>query len=284
MSPRVILVTDREHAELTTGDRLYAAALHDLGAEVRPVVWNDPDWARRADGDIVVMRAAWDVADSPDRWTEYRAFISRLEDHPGIVCNQPDVLRWDLDKAHFGELLVAGLEMPETVVIERPEEAEPIMAARGWSRAVLKPTVGCSGHGVTLLGPEGLPPTLPISVGRWMVQEFLPEIAHGELDVVLIDGQVSHMIRKVPAEGEFRSNWAFGSIWKPEPVPAPAAEAALQAAAHFPSPPHYMRVDGVLTAHGFRLLECEVGTPSLFFTLVPEAAARMARATLARLR
>jgi glutathione synthase/RimK-type ligase-like ATP-grasp enzyme len=47
-------------------------------------------------------------------------------------------------------------------------------------------------------------------VERVLVQEFLPEIAAGELAGVFFDGVFSHGLRRVPATGEFRINARYG--------------------------------------------------------------------------
>ncbi len=44
-----------------------------------------------------------------------------------------------------------------------------------------------------------------------LVQEFLPEIAEGEVSLVYFDGVFSHAIRKCPPAGEFRVNSRFGA-------------------------------------------------------------------------
>lgn len=284
MPPRVILVTDQNNLDLTKSDRIYAAALRELGAEVRVLAWDAPAWAARPEADIVVVRSTWDTWTAPDRWRAFDAFLAQLATLDAMVCNPPAVLRWGGDKERFAELDSTGLRLPATIGVDSPAEAHAAMARAGWSQAVLKPTVGGSGYGVSLLRAGEPPPAdLPASASRWVVQEFLPQIALGELNVVVIDGQVSHMVRKTPAQGEWRSNWRFKPDWRLEPVDSQAADAARRAAGFFAEPPLYMRVDGVVTETGFVVLECEVESPSLFFLFAPDAAMRMARATLARL-
>lgn len=285
MPARVILVTDQDNLSLTKSDQIYAAALRDLGAEVMILAWDDAAWASRPRADIVVVRSTWDTWTGPERWDAFEGFLARLETLDAVVCNAPAVLRWGGDKARFSELASVGLQLPASIGIQSPVEAHAAMARAGWDQAVLKPTVGGSGYGVSLLrAGEPLPGDLPSSAGRWLLQEFLPDIATGELNVVVIDGQVSHMVRKTPAQGEWRSNWRFKPDWRLETVNETAAEAARRAVGFFPEPPLYMRVGGVVTDSGFILLECEVESPSLFFFFEPDAALRMARATLARRR
>ena len=113
-----------------------------------------------------------------------------------------------------------------------------------------------------------------------MLQPFYPEIAKGELNLVLIDGEPSHMIRKVPAENEWRSNWKFKPTWTLEPIAPKVAEAARKVMKRFSEPPLYARVDGIMVDNAFLLLEVEVVSPSLFIPFYPEAAHLLATATL----
>jgi glutathione synthase len=43
-----------------------------------------------------------------------------------------------------------------------------------------------------------------------MVQAFLPSVAQGDKRIVLVDGQVSGAINRIPGAGEIRSNLAAG--------------------------------------------------------------------------
>ena len=43
-----------------------------------------------------------------------------------------------------------------------------------------------------------------------MVQPFIPEVSEGDKRIVLVDGEVTGAINRVPGKGEFRSNLAQG--------------------------------------------------------------------------
>ena len=127
--------------------------------------------------------------------------------------------------------------------------------------------------------------------GPVLVQAWMPTILdRGELSVVLIDGRVSHAVRKVPAKGEFRVQIEFGGTYTPtEPT---AREAGVARDAHDAAarahnggePLLYARVDLVEpTPDTPAVIELELIEPELFFPNVPEAAPRFADALLARL-
>lgn len=283
----VSLITDNDHKDLTVSDQLYADALRQAGCEVEVVVWDNPSWLRE-DGpektDAVIFRSAWDTWQSVERHQEFLSFIEDVSARTRNMFNSADVLRWGLVKTGTADLAPLGIDLPVTITTSTPEDAEGILLNQGWQRAVLKPAVGASGYGVTMI-EQGKPieKELPPTPGPWIVQEFLPEIRDGELNVVLFNGQVSHMIRKTPAQGEWRSNWAFKPTWTALPVEPAAAEVAQRALSLFTTPPLYARVDGVMVDNRFVVLELELVDPSLFFVFEPEAAKRFANATLERI-
>ena len=283
----VSLITDSEHNDLTVSDQLYADALRKAGCDVKAVVWDDPSWIQNEGpekADAVIFRSAWDTWQSIERHQQFLSFIKTVDSRTSHLFNAADTLRWGLMKTGMADLACLDIDLPTTIAIPTPAEAEGVLADQGWTRAVLKPAIGASGYGVTLIEKDK--PTkrdLPSTPGPWLVQEFLPEIKDGELNVVLFNGQVSHMIRKVPAKGEWRSNWAFKPTWVVEPTVPVAAETAQRALSLFDDPPLYARVDGVMVNNRFVVLELELVDPSLFFVFEPEAAEHFARATLERI-
>src|SRR5207249_663883 len=103
-----------------------------------------------------------------------------------------------------------------TVVLERPDDLPDIIAARGWDRAIVKPTVSASGHDTALVD-LGTAPQIARALAdgrrRWpaMVQPFIEAVRTvGEWSLVFIDGQFSHAAIKRPAQGDFRVQKAYG--------------------------------------------------------------------------
>ena len=119
--------------------------------------------------------------------------------------------------------------------------------------------------------------------GDVLVQEFLPEIAEGELSLVYFDGVFSHAIRKRPPKGEFRSNSRYGPTRHPETPPIDVTDQGAACLRTLPELPLYARVDGVLRDGQLIVLEVEVLEPALFMEFDPLSAERFADATLKRL-
>src|SRR5262249_23070240 len=130
------------------------------------------------------------------------------------VFNPPEMVLWNLDKRYLFELAGKGVHVPRMRVV--PNDLAAITAVYdefGWEQAVIKPTVGASGHevegarGVALAGAGGRGRS-PV-----IVQELLPELSQtGELSCVFFGGEFSHAFVKQPTAGEFRINSQYGGV------------------------------------------------------------------------
>jgi len=132
--------------------------------------------------------------------------------------------------------------MPDTLVVNDPyhvrnlpEKIFPLMfsefmpatlvtADRGAIRTflaehheiVIKPLHGHGGHGVLKVktGDSNLDSLLEMTFEQAQVpiiaQRFLPEVKDGDRRVILIDGKVSGILGRIPAEGEIRANFRVG--------------------------------------------------------------------------
>ncbi len=116
-----------------------------------------------------------------------------------------------------------------------------------------------------------------------VVQEFLPEIAEGELSLVYFDGVFSHALRKRPPPGEFRSNSRYRPTRTAETPPGERDVQGAACLATLPAMPLYARVDGVVRDGVLIVIEVEVLEPALFMEFDPPSAERFAEATLKRL-
>lgn len=115
------------------------------------------------------------------------------------------------------------------------------------------------------------------------MQEFLPEIADGELSLVYFDGVFSHALRKRPPPGEFRSNSRYKPMRTAETPPPDITQQGAACLATLPAMPLYARVDGVVRDGTLIVIEVEVLEPALFMDFDPPSADRFAEATLRRL-
>ena len=284
MSPHIVLATAADDPAITPSDRLYADALERRGCRVTGAPWDGPR-AAFAGADAVVLRSTWGYFRTLDDfkvWTEAMAASTRL-------FNSIDLVRWNLRKDYVEKLAASGVRVPRSFVV--PCEVAAIgrvLDETGWALAVVKPASGASGHSVELLQRA----TLAAQVAGLadearqagvVVQEFLPEIAEGEVSLVYFDGVFSHAIRKRPPPGEFRTNSRYKPIRTAEVPPRDVTQQGAACLATLPEMPLYARVDGVVRDGTLIVIEVEVLEPALAMDVDPPSAERFAEATLRRL-
>jgi glutathione synthase/RimK-type ligase-like ATP-grasp enzyme len=279
----IVLATASDQPEITVSDRLYAEALERRGFSVVGAPWDGPRTA--FDGAAaVVIRSTWGYYRASDAfrdWTEAMAAASRLFNPIGLV-------RWNLRKDYIGKLAAASVRVPQTHFVAcAVETIDKVFAETGWSRAVVKPLTGASGYSVELVAREGIAGAVSrlaaeARASGVLVQEFLPEIADGELSLVYFDGIFSHAVRKRPPHGEFRVNSRFGATRSAERPSRAVTEQGAAALRLLPELPLYARVDGVVRDGQLIVIEVEVLEPALFLDFDPGSAERFAAATIAR--
>lgn len=284
MAPHIVLATAADDPGITASDRLYADALERHGCRVTGAPWDGPREAF-AGVDAVVLRSTWGyyrALDAFRAWTEQVAATTRL-------FNSIELVRWNLRKDYVGKLEASGVRVPRSFVVAcDAASVERVFADTGWERAVVKPASGASGYSVELLQRATVAAQVAslsdeARAAGVVVQEFLPEIADGELSLIYFDGVFSHAIRKRPPPGEFRSNSRYGPTRTAE---MPSFEVTQQGAAclaTLPARPLYARVDGVVREGILIVIEVEVLEPALFMEFDPPSAERFAEATLRHL-
>jgi glutathione synthase/RimK-type ligase-like ATP-grasp enzyme len=196
---KVALVTCARLGRIDPDDEPLAAALAGRGAAVEAPVWNDPaiDWSAF---DLVCTRATWDYHLDREgflRWLERVAAESRLVHAPGVV-------RWNSHKRYLADLERRGIPVTPTRFVDAGTTVDlrQLLAEEGWTDAVLKPAVGLDSFGVMRVEPASLDAAQAhlgtTLAGRdAMVQPYLASVAdHGERCVVMLDGHLSHAVRK----------------------------------------------------------------------------------------
>jgi glutathione synthase/RimK-type ligase-like ATP-grasp enzyme len=284
MRLHIVLATSADDPEITASDRLYADALERRGCRVTGAAWDGPRDAF-AGADAVVLRSTWGYYRALDAfrdWTESMAATTRL-------FNPIELVRWNLRKDYVAKLDAAGVRVPRSFVVPcDAESVQRVFDKTGWSRAVVKPASGASGHSVELLqratiGRQVAGLSDEARAAGVVVQEFLPEITDGELSLVYFDGVFSHALRKRPPPGEFRSNSRFNPTRTAETPSPEVMQQGASCLATLPAMPLYARVDGVVRDDMLIVIEVEVLEPALFMEFAPPSAERFAEATLKRL-
>lgn len=263
-------------------DALAVAVLESEGLTVQAVRWDDADadWLAYA---LIVIRSPWDYF---RRLPEFLAWLNRLEALGAPVHNPIPVLRDNLDKAYLVRLQEQGVAVTPTVLIKRglAPSLTALLAQRGWDEAVAKPAVSGAAFETWRVSRSSVERSQArfaelVCERDMLVQPYLTDIAEGgEWSLVFFHGEFSHALRKFPASGDFRVQQYHGGSLTEATAPPELIATATELLTHVPGPLLYARVDGVMTAEGFLLMELELIEPELFLRTHPAAPARFARA------
>jgi glutathione synthase/RimK-type ligase-like ATP-grasp enzyme len=263
---------------MTPEGQLLIAELKSLGVNAQPLIWDDPsvDWSLPK---VCVIRETWDYHHRRD---EFVAWAERVGSQTTLL-NSAEVVRWNSHKGYLRELEARRVPIVPTVWLDAGTDANlaHIMSSNSWGEVVIKPAVSASAFETIQIGSEQVNEGQAhidrlLSSRDLMVQPFIPSVRdYGERSLIFIDGQLSHVVRRTPAlhPEEGKNPWE-ATIVEPTREEAEMAAQMLLAAGH---PTLYARVDIVRDeANSIRLMELELVEPSLFLTLAPYAAKRLA--------
>lgn len=310
----IALITGTMQDGSASGDELQAIAgavdaplteaLESRGLRVHHPTWHDPSVAW-ASYDLALVRTTWDYIDQRDAFVAWAARAGSQT----RLWNPPEVLRWNTHKAYLRELEERGVAVVPTAWLapgDQPDLGE-LLAHRGWKHAVIKPAVSSGSIGMLRVGLdvdvvpadeasaaasgagevdlatatrhlEGL-----LAAGDVLVQPYLAAVEdRGELSVVVVDGEVTHAVRKLPRAGEYRIQETFGGRYVVEEVDPEVATMARRIVAAADRPLLTVRVDLLEDDGRYLLTELEATEPDLFLTSVPEAAEPIVAAILGR--
>lgn len=259
-------------------DRRLIDALGRRGVDAEPLTWSDDvDWGSY---DLAVLRSTWDYV---DRLPEFLRALERIEGSGCRVRNPRDAVTWNSDKRYLDDLAEWGVPVVPVIrtAASDPDAAVRAVAAAGWRELVVKPTVGVGGSGVIRLPASGLADHLREVGGAMLVQPFAAAVAdEGEYSYAVIGGEVSHVLRKRPAPGDFRAHGIYGgSVAAHAPVPEDLG-AIRRIYELLPFDLDYARIDVVRHDGRLAVLELELIEPILYLGLAREADERLAAAVL----
>ncbi len=276
-------------------DRPLEDALRAAGATVHHPVWDDERFDFEA-LDACLIRTTWDYEHRRDAfvsWSMRTASRTRF-------FNPPDVIAWNTHKSYLRDLHEAGIPSIPTVWIDRGDSVDlaAVLSEHAWERGFLKPVVGSTARATFRFNAcdstlDAAQRFIDERLDReaMMIQPYLERVErHGEESIMLVDGDITHAVRKTPVPGDYRVQDDFGAT--DAPMEPGAAESDLarrimaMVADRFGIPPLlYGRVDLLRDADGAPMLnELELVEPSFFFRHEPCAAERLATALIERTR
>jgi len=249
-------------------------ALRDRGLVAETWAWDDADvdWSETR---MVLLRSTWNYYEDLDAFLAWAARV----DEATTLHNPVEVLIWNTHKRYLLELCKLDVPVVPTELVVRGDTTQlaELCTARGWRDIVVKPAVAAASFGAYMTNADD------IDQGRFaalvaerdtLVQPFVESVrSHGERSVVVIDGQITHSVRKEPRFGDDDE-----SVSGPHPIAPDDAKLVHDAIAAIPGEGTllYTRVDIVRDTDGAPMVsELELAEPSLFFPYSDEALARM---------
>ena len=288
MNKKVALITWAGLARGTESEQLLALRLGAHGVDAPMTDWRDPSIDFGA-FDLLVLRSPWDYHLREQEFCEWLGGAARR----APVLNSVQTVLWNRNKLYLRELESRGVEIAPTCFVaggEQPNQHE-MKRVESWTRVVVKPAVSASAYKTWLFEREGLP--LPERLAQLMqgeaflLQEFIPEVqTQGEISFIYIDGDYSHAVLKLPANGDFRVQKEFGGSARLCSPPPSLVRQANEIADFVPQVREslYCRLDAVERDGKLMLMELELIEPELFLGLAEGAAERLAEAIVKRMR
>ena len=260
-------------------------ALERQGLRVTRRDWADPAHGWQ-DTRSVLFRTTWDYF---HRFGEFSPWLDQVSRNARLF-NEAALIRWNLDKHYLGDLARAGVNVVPTAYVERgdPRSLAHVVAETGWDELILKPAIsGAARHTYRFSADEAAVHECTfgelVEQEAMMLQPFQHQVLEqGETSLMVLDGHVTHAIRKTPKSGDFRVQDDWGGTVHPH-VPSAEETAFAEAAVRaVPFDVLYARVDAIRDNSGrLAIMELEMIEPELFFRFAP-AAADVLAAGLAR--
>ncbi len=277
LSLRIAFITYSGEPDIAADDLPLASELEKRGLAVRACPW-DGAHQEHSDPLTLVIRSPWNYDSAPEH---FLLWLESLEKSGHRVINPCAVVRWNIHKRYLLEAAARELPVPRTALLPG-SAAERDAVIRGFAHheyVVLKPAISLSAHHTSRVHCAELIETarrLPFAEREYMIQEFIPDIASGELSFIFFGGQFSHCIRKIPKAGDFRTQEDFGATRVRYEPTREEIDNASRFLALAPQQPVFARVDLVRTASSLLLMEIELIDPTLFLGWAPESVPRLA--------
>ena len=245
--------------------------------------WNDKSIAWES-FDAAVIRSAWDYVPVRD---EFLQFAKNVETKTKLF-NSYDVMRWNTDKKYLSNLENKGVPIIPTKFASNIDEAMPAVSwAFGIAEAIaIKPTVGA---GARLAGKATTEAEAIEFVKRILeakrtaiIQPYISSVDdEGEKAIIVINGEISHVAKKVPALTKGGHGDAAGQLEITSEI-RDIVKTISNAVSEWDDL-LFARVDVVRMGEKLVLMELELTEPWLFMQFRPEAGVNLFKALKQRI-
>ncbi len=284
----IALLTDSRFEDYTApeGDWYYGNILHDDkllqdALKKRGFSTTRIDWSRTGTNwscfTCAVFRTTWDYF---ERIIDFYQWLNLAGKHT-LLCNDIRLIHWNLDKHYLADLDHSGIPVIASQFIEKgiKPDFKKLLNDFGWKEAVIKPCVSGAARHTYRLNHQNFLEIQKIvhpllTEESFILQPFIQDVVDtGEDTLIVIDGKVTHAVRKVAKQGDFRVQDDHGGTvhpYTPTDEQVKLAELAINACKPTPV---YGRVDMVRGNEGrWEVMELELIEPELWLRNYPPAA------------
>lgn len=176
---------------------------------------------KSTDLDVLFLRNNPTEESGERQWAEFSGigFGQLIQDSGVLVLNDAHTLaNAFIDKLYFESL--PEYIKPKSIITRDKDRLMAFYEEMG-NQMVLKPLEGSGGQNVYMIDKHEKNTTQIIDTisreGYVIAQQFLPDVKHGDVRVLLLNGRIMEkdgqkgILRRVPREGEFRSNLSIGA-------------------------------------------------------------------------
>jgi glutathione synthase/RimK-type ligase-like ATP-grasp enzyme len=254
-------------------DHPLVEALAGRGLSAAFVCWDDPD-ARWPSAGIVVIRSTWDYHRRLDAFLGWADFVGSVTS----LCNAPAIVRWNSHKRYLVELAEKGVPTVPTELVTEGDRS-----TLGSGTYIIKPAVSV-GAERTIRNATQADLDALVATDDVLVQPYVSEVeTAGELSIVCVEGRPTHVVRKVPALGDFRVQEQHGASFDVIPLARSHESIAAAALGAVPADTLFARVDVVPVDGELVVMELELIEPTLWLRWHPPAVDALADAIARRL-
>lgn len=268
--------------ELFEEDKLLIRGFESQGFQTSHVIWTDTDidWNQF---DIALIRSTWDYVDKPELFLKV---LSNINSSSCRLFNPFEAVRWNMDKHYLPELEKLGIPIIPTYPLSGKDidTIYKLFNENKWYDVILKPAIGLGAsdsYRITLDELDSKIKKLSInkSGSEYLVQPFIEDvISEGEWSFIYFNKQLSHVLLKKPAPGDYRVQEIYGGTLQPaQPLPRDL-KLAEEVILKLPYDVLYARLDFVRVNGQLSIMEVELIEPVFSFNLVPEAVMRLVEA------
>jgi len=273
MKPHIAITTCQEQPIISSDDALFIKSLKTLSPNLAVTItpW-DQKQINWSDFDLILPRACWDYH---EKFTLFTDWLSHLQNINASIWNPTRLLKWNSHKFYLDELGKKGVKILPTLF---SSQQNPYDIADGFDfyntdQLVFKPAVSAGARNTWVLDKNNLKNHSALEThlknNDFLIQPYSQHlVTHGEFSFIFFNEKLSHVIRKTPKKGDFRSQPKFGSLITEETNVSEAVHAQIiDILAHIPENWLYARVDGIIKNNVFQLVELELIEPCLFMDI-----------------